>query len=236
MTKKLVLVTKSGRKTRRNPVGRMKRRRGQLARRVGLNFRPNSLIPKRVFIKMKYADTNTVTATNGTPAGIIFRGNSIFDPNQSGGGHQPLGHDTYQTLYNRYKVHACSIHAVVNTETSGVPAIVSLKASTSASNPYASNLDELAEQQNSKLRYISGVNAKAQVSIGAKQSTKQLWGLSSLGQETSYGAEFGYNPARQWYYHLNVQGQDQSTTVVTQVTYTLVYYLELYEPKVLTQS
>lgn len=33
-----------------------------------------------------------------------FKMNDIFDPNYSGTGHQPFGHDTYMALYGRYLV------------------------------------------------------------------------------------------------------------------------------------
>jgi len=39
----------------------------------------------------------------------LFKANSIYDPNSSGTGHQPYGHDTYQTMYNHYTVYKSRI-------------------------------------------------------------------------------------------------------------------------------
>lgn len=82
----------------------------KLVRRKRLARKPTSLvnralhpIPQRFITKMKYAELVT-TDGNGH---FYFNLNSVFDPNRSGIGHQPYGHDTLQTLYNRYRVISC---------------------------------------------------------------------------------------------------------------------------------
>ena len=61
---------------------------------------------QRYIAKMKYSETFALTSLNGYTFG--FNLNSIFDPNRTGVGHQPYGHDTLAALYNRYRVIACS--------------------------------------------------------------------------------------------------------------------------------
>lgn len=41
---------------------------------------------------------------NGAPVSHHFSANSIYDPNLSGGGHQPLGRDQYGLVYDHYTV------------------------------------------------------------------------------------------------------------------------------------
>lgn len=62
-------------------------------------------IPQRYICRMKYAETFLLSSI---ASGYRFNLNSIFDPNRTGIGHQPYGHDTFVTLYNRYRVIACS--------------------------------------------------------------------------------------------------------------------------------
>lgn len=69
---------------------------------VGRSLNP---IPQRSIVKMKYcADVST----NSLTGQYYFNLNSIFDPDRSATGHQPYGRDTYASLYNRYRVIACS--------------------------------------------------------------------------------------------------------------------------------
>jgi len=57
-------------------------------------------IPQRYICTMKYA-TTVVTDLGGN---YIMRLNSLYDPDQTGGGHQPYGYNTLESLYNRYRV------------------------------------------------------------------------------------------------------------------------------------
>lgn len=60
-------------------------------------------IPQRYICKLKYADDVYTTVAGSYQMNL----NSIFDPNRSGGGHQPYGFDQLASLYNRYRVIAC---------------------------------------------------------------------------------------------------------------------------------
>lgn len=56
---------------------------------------------QRYITRMKYCDAFTLSPTQGF---WRFALNSINKPNITGIGHQPSGHDTLQTIYNRYRV------------------------------------------------------------------------------------------------------------------------------------
>jgi len=73
-------------------------------------------IPSRYITKMKYCDNFTMPVALSGLNTYRFNLNSIFDPNRTGIGHQPYGHDTLQTMYNRYRVISCSyvINVVAN--------------------------------------------------------------------------------------------------------------------------
>lgn len=71
---------------------------------VGKTLNP---VPQRTIVKMKYAEAVQSSLIAGV-ANYQFNLNSIFDPNRTGIGHQPYGRDTFETLYNRYRVISCS--------------------------------------------------------------------------------------------------------------------------------
>lgn len=75
-------------------------------------------IPQRTIVKMKYADNFTLNAAN--LYSYQFNLNSIFDPNRTGVGHQPYGHDQLALLYNRYRVINCKYSVVLSTGTTVV--------------------------------------------------------------------------------------------------------------------
>lgn len=95
-------VRRARRPIRRRRPGKRPARRGYgTVNIVGRSLNP---IPQRTIVTMKYAEDVT---TNGGSGDYVFNLNSIFDPNRSGTGHQPYGHDTFATLYNRYRVISC---------------------------------------------------------------------------------------------------------------------------------
>lgn len=100
-----------------------KRRNYQTNNIVGKSLNP---IPQRSIVKMKYAES--VLLDVGSSYAYQFNLNSVFDPNRTGIGHQPYGHDTFATMYNRYRVIACSYHVwfpasgAVSYQLSAVPA------------------------------------------------------------------------------------------------------------------
>lgn len=121
---------------------------------VGKSLNP---IPQRTIVKMKYAET-VATDINGF---YNFNLNSIFDPNRTGGGHQPYGRDIYATLYNRYRVISCRYvvqcpNGVNNIQWGCVP----------TNDIYAfASLDEMKEHPRAKFRSQS-INAPVQTITG----------------------------------------------------------------------
>lgn len=91
---------------RRRKMYKKKARRGQRSALVNRALAP---FAQRYITKMKYAEQVQVTGPGlGGLAAFRFNLNSIFDPNQTGIGHQPYGHDTMASLYNRYRVIKCN--------------------------------------------------------------------------------------------------------------------------------
>lgn len=66
--------------------------------------------PLRQTRTLTYCDAVILTPTAGDDvANHVFRANSIFDPDESGTGHQPYAHDTFMTLYSKYSVKSAVI-------------------------------------------------------------------------------------------------------------------------------
>lgn len=90
-------MPKRKRRTKR-PVSRKRKRK---PRRKPL---PRAF-PKSMTTKLKYVETVVLNATaNGAPVNYHFRANSIYDPNLTGTGHQPMGRDQFALIYDHYTV------------------------------------------------------------------------------------------------------------------------------------
>lgn len=62
-----------------------------------------------VWVKLKYQAFTLIPVTGTTPGILRFRGNSIYDPNQSGTGTQPLAFDQWAAFYKQFYVAASKI-------------------------------------------------------------------------------------------------------------------------------
>lgn len=107
-------------------------------------------IPQRYITKMKYSEQFITDATTGM---YKFNLNSIYDPNQTGSGHQPYGFDTLATLYNRYRVISCGWRIQVNWQTNQTAQPVLVGAIPANESLLFNTLAELRE--NPRAKYIS---------------------------------------------------------------------------------
>lgn len=60
--------------------------------------------PKERTVRLRYCQSVELSSTTGVLTAHWFRANSLFDPDYSGTGHQPLLFDQYALMYNHYQV------------------------------------------------------------------------------------------------------------------------------------
>lgn len=188
------------------------------------------VIPQVSINTMKYSESFSITNTLGVYNSYIYNLNSIFDPNRTGTGHQPYGHDTLATLYNRYLVTKCKwlIECQItsaNDTQSGVAPV------NSANDPGFPTLYEVPHSVQQVLpRDLRIIKYK---------------GSSNLAKLSSYGAK--YNAADQYSASYNSSPTELMTLVIGQnnrdgTTVTGTYYITLwytvksYDPKELAGS
>ncbi|AJD07499.1 putative capsid protein [Odonata-associated circular virus-19] len=113
----MAIIRRSFRRRRpsaRKPTRRYTRRPRVAAKRTGAprtmrNSNTSQLIAPRYITTLKYCERDSVvTSVSGASGADLYNLNSIFDPDRTGTGHQPLGHDQLQLLYNRYRVFGVS--------------------------------------------------------------------------------------------------------------------------------
>ena len=104
-----------------------KRRRGVKSRKR-VARRSKALIYRRPVEncarrKLRYCDTISLNAAIGTVDKHIFRCNNIYDPDYTGVGHQPMGYNEMEAMYQHYVVESATIYvrytSQVTTPTTG---------------------------------------------------------------------------------------------------------------------
>lgn len=82
--------------------------KSRFTKNVARQRQPGTLIAPRYLTKLVYCDRLAIPSTITTDISSCyqFRLNSIYDPDLTSTGHQPLGRDQLALLYNRYRVFA----------------------------------------------------------------------------------------------------------------------------------
>jgi hypothetical protein len=183
-------------------------------------------IPDVKHVKLKYT---TFLLMTGTPTSTWkFRGNSIHDPDFTGVGGQPLGHDQWNNFYEKYMVKSSSIDVqILNNATTAGPGNVLINLLPQDSN-VTRNYQELSDSQYNKNRFVAPVSA-GQNGIFMKHfiSTKKIMGDNVL--DDLYEADFGSNPSEQWYWTLQADNFNQFSQHSLDVKVTITYYVKLFQ-------
>lgn len=184
-------------------------------------------IPQRFITKMKYSETVATTAGGN----YQFNLNDIFDPNRTGVGHQPYGHDTLQTLYNRYRVISCGYRITWNAQTNAIV----LGAMPANEVILFTSTAEMRE--NPRARYgLANAGGNAQT-ISGKVYLPSLVGRNKAQYmaDDRYQAQFGSSPSELAI--LNIATANNSDTMLSaNIQVLLEYTVECFDMKHLAQS
>lgn len=195
-------------------------------------------IPHRFVCQMKYAEAVTVSAAG--MASYRWRLNSLYDPNYTGGGHQPYGFDSLcgpagTALYNRYRVIGCSYVISAVSDSSNIAFAVL------PSNEIAPPITNVSEaRENPMCRYaVQNPGGTLKVLKGYVDIAK-LFGRTKT-QYTSnpdYQAVYNANPNEVAQLGVFAQGlnDDPVFNASPTINILLTYTVELFDRHVLDQS
>jgi len=176
---------------------------------------------------LRYSETVNLNSAAGSLARNIFRAGSIQDPNYTGVGHQPYGHDTYATIYNHYRV-VKSVIKVTNS-TAGANNImgVTLTDDISVTGTY-----DLAREIK-PTKFVPLASTSDPHSITMTYNSEKAF----PGQTQNTTALFGNNLAEEMYFDVWVQGSNPlADPSAISLVVCIEYYVELSEFKMLDQS
>lgn len=213
----------------------------------GSNFNPRtasfSPVPQEFYTKLAYSESVVLASTIGglSGAGYIFSLNDLYDPNKTGGGHQPLGFDQLTPLYNRYKVYKTEIaiqfcqpstagarsygaYQILNPSNYGV-STAGLKVEDFQERPRADAIRVMDSDEPSVVSFT----VKLPEVIGAAKMTDSQFGDNYSGSDVG-------DPGNQIAIALHSVNETGTDLVSIACRVKIVYHVWFYNPKMLNQS
>lgn len=190
----------------------------------------SSLISPRLRTKMLYASEQIATTTTTTLRLYQFRSNSLYDPDLTGTGHQPMGYDQITNFYTNWRVYGVKI-TVEGLMLTGNTAGCLLIGFNRSSVYYPADLPTAREDRDYKCIVVN--NEKPfkftryfDIAKSLGMSKTEFWGDDGLMGNVS-----GTNPAKVPALNIMWQNLDQSTSTGWNFTAKLEYYVMFSEPR-----
>jgi len=175
-----------------------------------LSIRQPTLLPDRLYVKLRYRESLSWSQTSGSLGDNVYRANSIFDPDLTGSGGQAMGLDQWQAFYSYYTVLGCGIEVTSmmnggpgSTQRHGVTPTIT---STAFATGDAERAEELPYTKAVTPHAVGGTAAAAVGNsvIKAYMSTAKINGAvrDAIQIEDGYTALYNQNPTFPWFWHV----------------------------------
>ncbi len=187
------------------------------------NFDPRSglVYPKSRSVTLRYHQTGSFTCAAGALGSQVFRANSLYDPDYTGTGHQPLGFDQWAAFYRTYVVRRFR-WTVQLLNYSAFQSIVGTILDNNATLP--TGLDEMCEQAMSANTFLFAQNPPyiPPAKFSGEVDMKQWFNVKNDQDEVPrYGALVTADPANVCYFGL--YGRDISAAGTVTVYYNVLF-------------
>lgn len=195
--------------------------------------------PKNKYVMMRYVTRFAGDLSTGNQIQVVYRANSINDPEFALGGHQPMGYDQWEQFYSSYTVTGakCTIE-VIGDVSIGKATNISLNLTT-ASTDTRSALEKI-ESGDTVYKVLAGFsNIGRPVKLTKYYDPKKFHNIKDIkDNQAGLGAFFGSNPVEEAYFTATVDCVDGgvSTPGDIQGLVTIEYMVLLSDPKILPQS
>lgn len=211
---------------RRRVTPTLVRARGGIAR--GINPLPHNL-------KTRLAYNQRVTLTAGAADGTarhVFCASSLYDPDQTGSGHQPMGFDQLMPMYDHYVVLGSKITARFYAPVAIQPARVGISGQPVLTGREAEEYMEQGDGKSAALGFYSNVPV-----VTNFYSPLKHMGSDDPANQTKLQGSVSSNPTDNWFFHVWAHAIDAAaitTGIIADVT--IEYLVQFIEPQQLAQS
>lgn len=203
-------------------VNRRYKRRSNLRTRTIVSYNP---VPDRMFTKMRYSEIlgwNLVTAS--ATYNYMFQ-TSVYDPDLTATGHQPLWYDQYANLYQSYRVWGISYKMTFQLENSHTLTLAFI--THQSTNTAESNFNTIMERERKKVIAINYDIATRPVR--GYISVPKVYGMTNkeFVADDGFQSLIATNPAKMAYLVNYMTCKGSSNVTASQVV-ELVYHVEFF--------
>lgn len=200
-------------------------------------------LPESRMVKLRYVEEVTLNPP-GTATTYNFSCNSLYDPNTTGIGHQPLMYDMMATLYDHYIVLGAKItaHFWCELADQNYVGVVGIKLNDDLSMMPTGGIQNAIEHGNKYTKYkylrLLASGDKTQATVTHKYSAKKFHGVKDTRDNRNHlGAAVTGSPEEQAYFTLFYGHTDGSTDVnLVRCQVVIDYIVEFSEPRDQAQS
>lgn len=208
-----------------------KKRRGRLTTHKGFGTDP---LPERLFTKLRYTTATTV-AVAGSGSSVFnltllspIMQSSLYDPEYTTGGHQPIFYDKLGGFYGKYKVYGMKYKYTL-TNIDGTKPFCLL---VDPDNTHVADTNDyltVCERPHTKSRWGNGVYSNRPVVISGYASVARTYGVpkKDYRADAYYEGDWNTNPTRMAFLKAYVHTTDTSV-VNMELKVEVVYFTELY--------
>lgn len=195
--------------------------------------------PAGQLVKMKYSQQVSMSDAITGQAEQVFRAFSIYDPDLTGVGEQPLSHDQWATLYKRYRVKNSKIRVVMKNTYGDVDYPQAVTAAicltdTSTAIGDAATVCEMPISAWTMLGNSDGGGAVRELNLKAIPQ-HVVKGDNGVKYDNDYTASFGGSPTLDSYYHIYLKAEG-GTNLSVRIRVLIEYDVWCYDPVQLAES
>nr|DAV46090.1 MAG TPA: Capsid protein [Cressdnaviricota sp.] len=195
-------------------------------------------LAKAKVCKFKYFQEISLNPTAGLCADYVFHATSIYDPDNTGTGHQPYGFDQIMAMYDHFTVLGSKIKVTAVNNTNA-PIWMGIKLRDENTNLTGMDLQDFQEQPGTKKKLIgwqTSGSSKGVLTLGCGQA--KFLGLTkqALMADTSRRGDTSSNPADGLFFHVMIAPQSVDDLSGQIFAVEIEYTAALTEPHVLGKS
>lgn len=206
--------------------GNPKAERGRYRTTIARNPGPLG-IADQTLVALKYSQQITILSVAGALGTAVFSGNSCFDPDVTGTGHQPYFFDQWTAFYADYTTLGSRIKVTpVDTVPTPSGKVITVVPSDGKAAFGGTDIDRIVEQPYAKTKMYQA--SSNMLSITSYMSTGKIYGLRKdrVNTDSIFIASTGASPVGEWYWHVGMNPCATSSNASVELLVEITYYVK----------